>query len=80
LNQVNYYNIIKRIVILKDDKFRIKELELNLKEFDNIYLVGGGKNVSFTTIALEENEGSFPSFVIDLTHYDVKILSTRRFK
>lgn len=58
LDQVNYYNIIRKIATLRDGVLKVGELELNLAEFDNIYLVGGGKNASFMAVALEEILGS----------------------
>lgn len=54
LDQVNYHNIIKKMAKLEDDILKIGELELNLDRFKNIYLIGGGKNVSFMAAALEE--------------------------
>jgi len=54
LNQVNYYNIIKRIMTLEGDVLRARELKFDLKKFNNVYLVGGGKNASFMALALEE--------------------------
>lgn len=54
IEKINYYKIIKRAVSLNGDLFKINDFEFNLNDFKNIYLVGGGKNVSFMTLALEE--------------------------
>jgi glycerate 2-kinase len=54
LRQVNYYNIIKRMASTNNGVFKIGDVELDLAEFRNIYLVGGGKCVSFMAQALEE--------------------------
>lgn len=53
-NQINYYNIIKRIVALEDNILTIDKLELNLDQFKSIYLIGGGKHATFMAAALEE--------------------------
>lgn len=53
-SQINYYNIIKRIVAVEDNILTIDKLELNLDHFKNLYLVGGGKHATFMAVALEE--------------------------
>ena len=58
LRQVNYYNIIKRIASANDGIIKIGDVEFDLHEFRNIYLVGGGKGVSFMAQALEEILGN----------------------
>jgi len=54
LNQVNYYNIVKEVTKLTNDILKIKDLELDLNGFKNVYVIGGGKNSSSMTRALEE--------------------------
>ncbi|MEM3403079.1 MAG: DUF4147 domain-containing protein [Nitrososphaeria archaeon] len=54
LNQVNYYNIIKEVAKLTNNILKIKDLKLNLNDFKNVYVIGGGKNSSFMIRALEE--------------------------
>lgn len=58
LEEINYYNIIKEITKLEENVLTIKNLKLNLTEFDNIYVVGGGKNASAMALALEEILGN----------------------
>lgn len=53
-SQINYYTIMKRIVVLEDNILTIDKLELNLGHFKNIYLIGGGKHATFMVAALEE--------------------------
>jgi len=54
LEKVNYFNIIKETVQLEKDVLTIKDFKLNLDNFRNIFLIGGGKYSSFMTSALEE--------------------------
>ena len=54
LDKMNYYNVVREITELSGDTLKIKDLRLNLKDFENIYVIGGGKNSSSMAQALEE--------------------------
>ncbi|MGQ9781205.1 MAG: glycerate kinase type-2 family protein [Nitrososphaeria archaeon] len=54
LEKVNYHDIIKDIMQLSNDCLKINGLELNLRNFEDVYVVGGGKNSSSMTQAIEE--------------------------
>lgn len=56
--EINYYNIIKKITKLEGNVLKIKKLRLNLNEVENVYIVGGGKNVSAMVLALEDILGN----------------------
>ncbi len=54
LEDVNYYNLIKKYVHLNDNVIQIKDSFFNLKDFEKIYFIAGGKNSSFMAKAFEE--------------------------
>ncbi|MEM1986488.1 MAG: DUF4147 domain-containing protein [Nitrososphaeria archaeon] len=54
LKEVNYYNLIKRHVYLSNDMLQIKDISFNLKDFEKIYFIAGGKSSSFMAKAFEE--------------------------
>lgn len=54
LEKVNYFIILKELVHLEKNILKIRDFELNLDKFRNIYLIGGGKNSSFMTSAIDE--------------------------
>ncbi|MGB9726963.1 MAG: glycerate kinase type-2 family protein [Nitrososphaeria archaeon] len=54
LEEVNYYNLIKKAVQLKDSLLKIMDKTFNLKEFEKIYLIAGGKSSSYMAKAFEE--------------------------
>ena len=53
LEQVNFYNLIKEQVKLKDD-LSIGPLKHDLRKISNIFVIGGGKQVTFVAAALED--------------------------
>jgi len=53
LQQVNSYNLIRQFVKL-EDKLRIGTMAYDLEKVNAIYVVGGGKQVTYVAAALEE--------------------------
>lgn len=53
LEEVNSFNLVKEQVKL-DDYLRIGSFKYNLSDIDNVFVVGGGKQVTFVASALEE--------------------------
>ncbi|MCX8188985.1 MAG: DUF4147 domain-containing protein [Nitrososphaeria archaeon] len=55
LDDVNYYNLVKKYVhLLNDSVLQIKDKLFNLKDFEKIYFIAGGKSSSFMAKAFEE--------------------------
>ncbi len=54
LNAVKAQNLMVRTVKIKDDKLHIKEDVFNLNDFNQIYVIGGGKASAEMAYALEE--------------------------
>src|SRR5208282_3335499 len=53
LEQVNSFSLVKEQVKI-DDCLGIGSFKYNLREIENIFVVGGGKQVTFVASALEE--------------------------
>ena len=53
LEQVNSYDLVKEQIKL-DDGLRIGPLKYDLKKIENIFVIGGGKQVTFVASALED--------------------------
>jgi len=53
LEQVNSYNLVKELVKFQED-LRIGSLTYDLSKIDEVFVVGGGKQVTFVAAALEE--------------------------
>lgn len=75
LEEVNYYNLIKKSVFLDNNILKIKDKTFNLKDFEKIYLIAGGKSSSFMAKAFEEVLGEKISegiVVEKKKHYSIK--------
>ena len=53
LKQVNFYNLTRNFVQFRE-RLRVGPLEYDLDEVDDLFVVGGGKQVTFVAAALEE--------------------------
>lgn len=54
LEEVNYYNLIKRSVRLENSILKIMDKTFNLEQFEKIYFIAGGKSSSYMAKAFEE--------------------------
>ena len=57
LQNVNSHNLVKKQVELGPDQLRIGPLKYDVSKIDDIFVVGGGKQVTFAASALEEALG-----------------------
>lgn len=54
LEQVNSYNLVKNLVTVSQKDLRMGSLAYDLDEIESIYVIGGGKQVTYVSAALED--------------------------